>query len=171
MSEETTSNPSTCYLSGGPQNGIRHVFEPLPILLVDEQDGGYYQRTGDLTEDGAFVFEYRASLQSRTERATISRNQPYRIRLFGGPRDGERGLISEFPDVIAMALPGEKVATLFYTPTGQTTSDGTHVFAFAHSTSPGTVEREPTFRVVPFQPYSGRIRRALRCLGRLLRRR
>lgn len=60
MREETPSCPAICHLTGGPQDGAEYAFEVLPILLFDGLDGGYYQRTGDLAEDGAHVFEYHA---------------------------------------------------------------------------------------------------------------
>jgi hypothetical protein len=60
MSEETTSALAICHLSGGPQDGERHLFKTLPIVLVDEQHGGYYERAGGFTADGAHLFEYHA---------------------------------------------------------------------------------------------------------------
>jgi hypothetical protein len=52
----------TCVMSGGPQDGVRHQFDILPImLLVREPSGGTYERTGKRTADGAHVFEYRRS--------------------------------------------------------------------------------------------------------------
>jgi hypothetical protein len=60
MSEETTSALAICHLSGEPQDGARCSFDLLPIMLVDEHDGGYYSQTTERTRDGAFVFEYHS---------------------------------------------------------------------------------------------------------------
>ena len=62
MSEETTSTLALCHLTGGPQDGARHTFGVLPILLwLKNPDSGFYELTDRVTMDGAHVFEYHAS--------------------------------------------------------------------------------------------------------------
>lgn len=59
----TTTTPAICHLTGGPQDGARHTFRSLPIMLVDEADGGFYQMTTERTDDGAYVFEYHTPVR------------------------------------------------------------------------------------------------------------
>jgi len=56
--EETRTQLVACQMAGGPQDGVRHVFGVLPIMLLDELDGGYYKRDMTMTADGAHVFVY-----------------------------------------------------------------------------------------------------------------
>ena len=56
------SRKITCVMSGGPQDGVQHTFDILPImLLVREPAGGAYERTERRTADGVHIFVYRRS--------------------------------------------------------------------------------------------------------------
>ena len=78
-----------------------------------------------------------------------SGDQEYRLHLFGGPLDGKRVRISQFPDVVQMRHPKQDGVNLFYVPTGQTTSDGAHVFSFEHSAAARSEPTEPALHTVP----------------------
>lgn len=54
-----TMLPVACLMSGGPQDGVQHEFDVLPVMLyLRESPGGFYVRTEHRTTGGACVFEY-----------------------------------------------------------------------------------------------------------------
>ena len=69
---EETTRPVVCQLVGGPQDGVRHVFGVLPVMLVDVLDGGYYKRKMETTADGAHVFDYHPPSKALCEPAETS---------------------------------------------------------------------------------------------------
>lgn len=55
-----TMLPVTCVMSGGPQDGVQHKFDVLPVMLYARApQGGFYVRTEHRTTGGAHIFEYR----------------------------------------------------------------------------------------------------------------
>jgi len=95
-----------------------------------------------------FALRCRAT-RPETERPMTSGGQEYRIHLFGGPCDGERVRIRKFPDIVQLRHPRQRGVNLFYVPTGQTTSDGAHVFAFEHSAAARNEPAKPALHAVP----------------------
>lgn len=59
--QETTRTLYTCEMRGGPQDGCRHTFDVLPIMLYTKNPFlGFYELTDTVAADGARVFEYHA---------------------------------------------------------------------------------------------------------------